>query len=873
MEYILKNYIEVSKNEPLAQNPLANFIRTELPNSFSKEIPNSDKFHIKGSSGIGSWARIPWIGFLNKNISSTFKEGYYVAYLFKEDMSGFYLSLMFSVGNFRDFSSDELFKVSDELRKFIHTFPEIKVHSPMRLRKRNSGSYIASRYEKAAIYSIEYKHDDLPSEYELMRDLIILLRIYGFIYENNLVDSLIKKNLAEKPGNVVQYSSHEKSNVNNNDLNGIRHYDSLSYDEMLKKLQDIQNEIDYGGLEYENKVKKIIDNQKIIEGMIEDNQRNSKSEFVSSYLKFNQNPDITITDSSTFYRPVLELFSDGKTHRNSEIVEEIRNILPDDEKDSDIVNRRVLIPIKDFRDAGCLEGVRPILNCITEEGKKLLKINEVLLNRKVLRRYCPKFREYSYSRRKFEVNSDTHKNEIASEKEGFGRKFDHDNSKYGRIKSSESESIHNYNKHGQKFNIDINVPSTFYRPVLELFSDGKTHRNSEIVEEIRNFLPDDEKDSDIVNRRVLIPIKDFRDAGCLEGVRPILNCITEEGMKLLKLQEDVLDYNVLRRYCPKYRERYNVGNNKSNKLGDKDRLNKINIYDLESKPNKYYNFKKHSNKFKKLSKLLSDNNIEKLDDLYFLEENEFDNIIKNIINTHKKVLNKLIEKNSVDFEKLNILEKMFLFSKSFVKTYYKCGGDDLGYYRFNEIYIEEREPSDYKKIRTIIHELSHFLLSEILEQVLSEILDTDKTDILEAFIFYTLTDVNDFYLIDEYCACTVEGRFVSLGHQDYTSFKNSLHKPHLFNDEDLSIYGNTFARYIMLIMESFIDENLIKEIRKEGSKINYPNNDLKFETDEYLEWDDFKDTLGLIFKNKTNYTIEEAETIFEYSVEIKENNK
>ena len=869
MEYILKNYIDVSKNEPLAQNPLANFIRTELPNSFSKKMPDSGKFHIKGSSGIGSWAKIPWIGFLNKNISSTFKEGYYVAYLFKEDMSGFYLSLMFSVGNFRDFSSDELFKVSDELRNFIQTFPEIKIHSPMRLRKRNSGSYIASRYEKAAIYSIEYKHDDLPSENELMRDLIILLRIYGLIYENNIVESIIK-NLAEKSENIVHYGSHEKSNV---DINGTVHYDSASSEEFLRGVLDTQNEIANDKSEYE-KVNQILEKQKSIEGIPKDDPIKSKSEFVSGYLKVNQNLNISITDPSTFYRPVLELFSDGKNHRDSEIVEEIRNVLPDDEKDSDMVKRRVLIPIKDFRDAGCLDGVMALSNCITEEGMKLLKRNVILLDRKALRRYCPKFREYSYSRRNFEVNPDIHKNESASENEDFGRKLGSDNSNYGGIKISERESKDRYNKRGQKFNIDISDQGTFYRPVLELFSDGKYHRSSEIVEKIRNIISGDEKDNDIVRRRVFFSIRDFHVAGCLERVSPEWNCITEDGMKLLKLQEKLLDRNVLRKYCPKYREKYNIGNNRSNKkLGDNRKLNKINIFELESKPNKYYNFKKHSNKFKKLSKLLSEDNIEKLDDLYYLEENEFDDIIKKIINTHNNVLDKLIKENSIDFDKLNTLEKMFLFSKSFVKTYYKCGGDDLGYYRFNEIYIDEREPSVYKKIRTIIHELSHFLLSEILEQVLSEILDTDKTDILEAFIFYTLTDVNDFYLIDEYCACTVEGRFVSRGHQDYTSFKNSLHKPHLFNDDDLSIYGNTFAKYIMLIMESFINENLIKEIRKEGFKINYHNNDFKFETDEYLEWDDFKDTLGLIFKNKTNCDMEEAETIFEYSAKIKENNR
>ena len=528
---------------------------------------------------MGSWAAVPWIGFLNKNISSTFKEGYYVAYLFKEDMSGFYLTLMFGVGNFRDFSVEELCKVSDELRKFIQRSPQVKIHSSMKLRESNSNSYIASRYEKAAIYSIEYQLNDLPSENELKRDLRNLLDFYDFVFENNCIEQLLQKNTERV----------QPSNLTYND-----------------NINDIKNEIKPDSLEHGETDKRI--NEHKIEKKVK-NKRNSKSEQVSNHL------------------------------------------------------------------------------------------------------------------------NDNNKNKL--DKEGFD--------------------------------------------------------------------------------------KTFRGTGTTD--------------------------------------------------------NKIQISEIESKPNKYYNFKKHSHKFKQLSKLFSDKNIEKLDDLYYLEENEFDSIIENIIITHNKVLNKLIEKNSIDFERLNILDKMFLFSKSFVKTHYKCGGDDLGYYRFNEIYIEEREPTDYKKIRTIIHELSHFLLSEILEQVLSEILDADKTDILEAFIFYTLTHVNDFYLIDEYCACTVEGRFVSLGHQDYTSFKNSLIKEHKFSDEDLSIFGNTFARYIMLIMESFLNENLIKEIRKEGLEIDYPNNDVTFETDEYLEWDDFKEAIGLILVRKTNYTIEEAEVIFEYSAEFKKNNK
>ena len=66
-------------------------------------------------------------------------------------------------------------------------------------------------------------------------------------------------------------------------------------------------------------------------------------------------------------------------------------------------------------------------------------------------------------------------------------------------------------------------------------------------------------------------------------------------------------------------------------------------------------------------------------------------------------------------DSLSTLEKIILFSKAFVKTEYKEGGGDLGHFEFNEIYIDDRA-TDALQITTVIHELSHFLLAEILEQ-------------------------------------------------------------------------------------------------------------------------------------------------------------
>ena len=969
MEYILKNYTKAYE-EPFSGNPLGNFIRNELPDRFRRAIPDSGKYYIKGSPGIGSWAKVPWIGFLNKDISSMFnKEGYYVAYLFKEDMSGFYLSLMFSVGNFRQFSGEELTKVSDDLRKFILAeFPQIRRCSPVKLRKMDSNSHMAKSYEKADIYSIEYQINDLPSEYELKRDLRFLLEIYDFIHENNLIELAIQKNSDKS-------SLHVLSNGYSKDLNGENPSDLASTEDDIQLILD-------------DKIEKILDKLDKI------NHTNSETEKrINDWINFHSEPihdlKITIEDSTTFYRPVLELFRDGKNHHSSEIVEGIRNILPNDEKDSNKVENRVQHPIKHFYEAGCLERIDLGLHCITRDGVRLLETDIVSLDQEILKKYCPKYRQkygagYTpYDNNRFVSDIDKFRNIITIEDsttfyrpvlelfrdgknhrnseivEGIRNILPNDEKDSDKVGTWVSFPIkHFYDagclkridrglhcitedgvrlletdivsldrkvlkkycpKYRKKYvdnkidgksqfasNMDkfrniitIEDSTTFYRPVLELFSDGNIHSNSEIVEGIRNILPNDEKDSDKVGTWVSFPIKHFYDAGCLKRIDRGLHRITRDGIRLLETDNISLDRKVLTKYCPKYREKYftsnkiddesRSGRNHDNfginiaaengsldkKLGSDDKhVNKIKISEIVSNPNKYYNIKKHSNKFKDLLELLSSQNINKLEEVYFLEEKEFEDIIENIINVHQKVLDRLIENNGIDFEKLNILEKMFLFSKAFVKTHYKYSCDNLGHYEFNEIYIEEREPTDYKKIRTIIHELSHFLLSEILEQVVSLILDTDKTDILEAFIFYTLTEINDFYLIDEYCACTVEGRFVSRGHQDYTSFKNSsVELKHTFTDDVIYIYGNTFAKYIIIIMESFLNEDLINEIRKEGSEVDYPHNDNNMEIDQYLEWDDFSDTLGLILNRKTDHNKEETVKLFEYYEKIKENNK
>ena len=276
----------------------------------------------------------------------------------------------------------------------------------------------------------------------------------------------------------------------------------------------------------------------------------------------------------------------------------------------------------------------------------------------------------------------------------------------------------------------------------------------------------------------------------------------------------------------------------------------VDIKDIETFPNKYYNFEKYPNRFDEIKDLFSQSNIDKLTD-FNLTEMQFDRIIDNIKNTYQKILFELINKYHIDLNSLNPLDKILLFSKSFVKTEYKEGGGDLGHFEFNEIYIDDRATKAIQ-ITTIIHELSHFILAEILEQIVSFLLNTDKTDAVEAFVCYTLVCDEFNYLVDEYCAHTVEGRFAVYGYQDYGSYKSFL--PNFskeYSEEYIDVamgIGNTFAKYIKDIMASFIDDNLREEIKEEFTKINdVPKySDLKLETSEVFDWKNFSKAMRII---------------------------
>lgn len=176
---VLNEYIPTASRENIAQNPLAEFLRNDLPVTIFKILGEDGRLMCKGSAGQGNWARGPWAAIFDKLITTTAQSGYYPVYLFREDMAGVYLSLnqgMTEVKNtYKSDAKTALISRASNYRAMLGTKPgflqEIDL-SP------SSPSNDTAFYEAGSIYAKFYSKDKIPSEDQLIVDLHAIMELY-----------------------------------------------------------------------------------------------------------------------------------------------------------------------------------------------------------------------------------------------------------------------------------------------------------------------------------------------------------------------------------------------------------------------------------------------------------------------------------------------------------------------------------------------------------------------------------------------------------------------------------------------------------------------------------------------------------------------
>ena len=154
-----------------------------------------------------------------------------------------------------------------------------------------------------------------------------------------------------------------------------------------------------------------------------------------------------------------------------------------------------------------------------------------------------------------------------------------------------------------------------------------------------------------------------------------------------------------------------------------------------------------------------------------------------------------------------IKNKILNFASIFTECKPKSRGYERGFiFLGNNIYYDDRL-EESTQIATIIHELSHFLLFEIIENLLCYIFKVETSTTLQSFVWYFLK-------------IPVEGRFIPYGYQNYGSFNVLVESMGLDEEsQELMIkLGNSFANEIIVYLEKYIDEELRNEIKLQYRK-------------------------------------------------------
>src|SRR5258706_4026410 len=95
LEVILASYVKAQTTERLGRESVTFQVFDRVAGRLRQTEPviSRREVRVRWSVGQGCWARIPWIAALDRRETSKTSEGAYVAYLFRADMSGVYLTL------------------------------------------------------------------------------------------------------------------------------------------------------------------------------------------------------------------------------------------------------------------------------------------------------------------------------------------------------------------------------------------------------------------------------------------------------------------------------------------------------------------------------------------------------------------------------------------------------------------------------------------------------------------------------------------------------------------------------------------------------------------------------------------------------------
>lgn len=221
IDYILGNYLLDGGIKLDSKKEYFQCVTKMLPQELYNYASN-DKYLISGSCGQTNKADVPWIGIFNKSITKSAMNGIYICYLFKSDMSGFYLSIGQGITSFQNKYGRNKYEYANKVANYFKTkinSDEFSKENIDLVVKKSSRGY---GYEKCNIISKYYSKFNY-SEEELINDLKEILSIYDAI-----CNEMTNITYDEAIENII-------SNIDEPNLIGITEADNLINKALLEE--------------------------------------------------------------------------------------------------------------------------------------------------------------------------------------------------------------------------------------------------------------------------------------------------------------------------------------------------------------------------------------------------------------------------------------------------------------------------------------------------------------------------------------------------------------------------------------------------------------------------------------------------------------
>ncbi len=168
--HIMNKYLK-AKTEPFGEHPLGSVMRQDLTSEIRNLHFINEDYVVSGSVGMGNWAAVPWLAIMHRSITTSTQRGYYLVYLFSEDMTSLYLTFAQGI---TETPKEEIIQIKEEIRNRIEMKESVHKDDQIYL----GPSKKAKDYAFSTAAYIRYDIPAMPDEKELVQDLQDMIGYY-----------------------------------------------------------------------------------------------------------------------------------------------------------------------------------------------------------------------------------------------------------------------------------------------------------------------------------------------------------------------------------------------------------------------------------------------------------------------------------------------------------------------------------------------------------------------------------------------------------------------------------------------------------------------------------------------------------------------